>query len=155
MRYAMSLAQRAQSENEVPVGAVLVLDEQIIGEGWNRSITTHDPTAHAEVMALRNAGQQLQNYRLCDTTLYVTLEPCAMCVGALIHARIKRLVFGAYDLKAGAIVSAMSLHEQPHFNHRFDWQAGVLQEECSAMMSRFFKARRDEIKNAKGSVTST
>ena len=146
MSYALELAKRAQAEKEVPVGAVIVHNDEVVGEGWNRPIGQHDPTAHAEIIALRHAGQHLNNYRLCNTTLYVTLEPCTMCLGAMIHARIDRLVFGAYDLKSGAVQSAYSLFDQTHFNHQFEWQGGVLESECSAILSAFFKQRRLEKK---------
>ena len=146
MRLALDLAKRAEAQNEVPVGAVIVHNDTLIAEAYNQSIADHDPTAHAEIVALRQAGQTLQNYRLCDTTLYVTLEPCAMCLGAMIHARIARLVFGAYDQKSGAVESAFSLFDQVHFNHQFKWQGGVLEQECSTMLSAFFKRRREEKK---------
>jgi tRNA(adenine34) deaminase len=142
MRMALELAHRAQDHNEVPVGAVIVQEGKLVGQGWNRPISSHDPTAHAEIIALRDAGRALQNYRLCNTTLYVTLEPCAMCLGAMVHARIDRLVFGAFDLKSGAVTSAFALLEQAHFNHQFTWQGGVLAEECGLLLSAFFKNRR-------------
>ena len=142
MRQALQLAHRAQQEGEVPVGAVVVLDERIVGEGWNRPIATHDPTAHAEIMALRAAGAALGTYRLDNALLYVTLEPCAMCVGAIMHARIGRLVFGAWDPKAGACGSALDLPRQPGFHHRLDAFGGVCSEECGALLTAFFEARR-------------
>jgi tRNA(adenine34) deaminase len=142
MRYAIRLAQRAERQGEVPVGAVVVKDERCIAEGWNIPITSHDPTAHAEVVALRGAGIQVANYRLNDATLYVTLEPCVMCLGAMSHARIKRLVFGAYDLKRGAVCNALSLTDASFLNHRISWDGGVLEAECSEMLRDFFKARR-------------
>lgn len=142
MRYAIRLAQRAERQGEVPVGAVVVKDERCIAEGWNIPITSHDPTAHAEVVALRGAGIQVANYRLNDATLYVTLEPCVMCLGAMSHARIKRLVFGAYDLKRGAVCNALSLTDASFLNHRISWDGGVLETECSEMLRDFFKARR-------------
>ncbi len=142
MRYALSLAGRAAREGEVPVGAVLVKDGQVIGEGWNQPITGHDPTAHAEVMALRAAGRQLENYRLLDTTLYVTLEPCAMCAGAIIHARVSRVVYGAADPKGGAAGSVFDILCSDRLNHRVVCEGGLLAEPCGAMLSSFFTARR-------------
>jgi tRNA(adenine34) deaminase len=142
MRYAIRLAQRAEQQDEVPVGAVIIRDNQCIAEGWNTPITSHDPTAHAEVVALRGAGVHVANYRLNDVTLYVTLEPCVMCIGAMSHARIKRLVFGAYDPKRGAVCNALSLTDASFLNHRISWDGGVLEAECSEMLRDFFKARR-------------
>jgi tRNA(adenine34) deaminase len=142
MQHALVLAQRAEQAGEVPVGAVLVDNDEVIGEGWNQPIGNHDPSAHAEVMALRAAGQRLANYRLPGTTLYVTLEPCIMCVGALIHARIERLVYGAADPRTGAIDSVLKLADDPHLNHRIQCQGGVLSEECGALLKRFFQRRR-------------
>lgn len=142
MRHAIRLAQRAEQQGEVPVGAVIVRDNKCIAEGWNIPITSHDPTAHAEVVALRQAGIQIENYRLVDATLYVTLEPCVMCMGAMSHARIKRLVFGAYDPKRGAVCNALSLSDADFLNHRISWDGGVLETECSDMLRDFFKARR-------------
>jgi tRNA(adenine34) deaminase len=142
MRYAIRLAQRAESLGEVPVGAVLVKNEQCIAEGWNDSIASHDPTAHAEIVALRKAGKRIENYRLIETTLYVTLEPCVMCMGAISHARVKRLVFGAFDPKRGAVCHALNLTDAPFLNHRVDWTGGVLEAECSMLLRDFFRARR-------------
>ena len=142
IRHALKLAERAQEEGEVPVGAVLVLNDEIIGEGWNRPIAAHDPTAHAEIMALRAGAAKLGNYRLNDTTLYVTLEPCVMCAGAMVHARIKRLVFGASDPKAGAIKSVFNILDSARLNHRVKYVGGILPDECGGMLSRFFEARR-------------
>lgn len=142
MRHAIRLAQRAEEQGEVPVGALLVRDGECIAEGWNQPIQLHDPSAHAEMQALRRAGQRLQNYRLLDTTLYVTLEPCVMCMGAIAHARVKRLVFGAYDPKRGAVCHALQLAEAPFLNHRVEWTGGVLERSCSELLSDFFKARR-------------
>lgn len=142
MWHALRLAQRAEQQGEVPVGAVLVRDERCIAEGWNQPIQLHDPSAHAEMQALRNAGLALQNYRLIDTTLYVTLEPCVMCMGAIAHARVKRLVFGAYDLKRGAVCHALQLSDAPFLNHKIDWLGGVLQANCAELLTDFFKARR-------------
>jgi len=135
MRRALELATRA--EDEVPVGAVVVLDGRIVGEGWNRPVSTHDPSSHAEIEALRAAGKATGNYRLTGATLYVTLEPCAMCVGAMFHARIARVVYGAPDPKTGASELFMS-----RFNHHAKVQGGVLAEECGAALKDFFAARR-------------
>ena len=146
MRHALTLAQRAWQEGEVPVGAVLVHDNQVIGEGWNRPIGHHDPTAHAEIMAIRQGGQVLQNYRLLDTTLYVTLEPCVMCAGAMVHSRIGRLVFGARDAKTGASGSLLDVLGHPGMNHQVVVSEGTLAAECSAMLSAFFRERRLEKK---------
>ncbi|MFM5169785.1 tRNA adenosine(34) deaminase TadA [Aeromonas veronii] len=149
MRHAMALAARAEGTGEIPVGAVLVLDGQVVGEGWNRSISEHDACAHAEVMAIRAAGKQLANYRLLDTTLYVTLEPCCMCAGALIHSRVKRVVYGARDLKTGAAGSVFEILQDPRHNHSVELTGGVLADACSAQLSAFFKRRRAEKKAAK------
>lgn len=142
MQHAIKLAKHAESIDEVPVGAVLVKDNQLIAEGWNRPITGNDPTAHAEMMALRAAAQALKNYRLVDTTLYITLEPCAMCAGALIHARVKRVVFGASDPRTGAAGSVFNILNSTELNHVIDIQQGVLEEECSQLLTRFFKNKR-------------
>lgn len=142
MRRAMELAKQGAEAGEVPVGAVLVLDDQVIGEGFNKSIVNHDPSAHAEMQALRAGAQFLNNYRLLNTTLYVTLEPCMMCAGAMVHARIKRLAYGAHDPKAGVIVSQLQLLDQPFLNHRVAYEGGVLAEECGALLSAFFRSRR-------------
>lgn len=142
MRYAIRLAQRAEDLGEVPVGAVLVKDGRLIAEGWNNSIASHDATAHAEIMAIRKGGVAVENYRLIETTLYVTLEPCVMCMGALCHARVKHLVFGAYDPKRGAVCNALQLSDASFLNHRIDWTGGVLETECSVMLKDFFRARR-------------
>jgi tRNA(adenine34) deaminase len=142
MRYAIRLAQRAEQRGEVPIGAIIVKNDQCIAEGWNTPIATHDPTAHAEIMAIRKAGVALQNYRLCDATLYVTLEPCVMCMGAISHARIKRLVFGAFDPKRGAVCNALSLTDASFLNHRVNWTGGTLEEECRELLKDFFRARR-------------
>ena len=146
MRHAIRLAQRAEDQGEVPVGAVLVKDECCIAEGWNKPIQNHDPTAHAEMLAIRQAGFAMENYRLTDTTLYVTLEPCVMCMGAIAHARIKRLVFGAYDPKRGAVCSALSLTEASFLNHDVAWQGGVIEGDCSNLLIDFFQARRNKKK---------
>ncbi len=142
MRYAIRLAQRAEMAGEVPVGALLVKNEKVIAEGWNAVIETHDPSAHAEVVAVRRAGKVIENYRLIDTTLYVTLEPCVMCMGAIGQARVKRLVFGAFDEKRGAVCNALNLAEAAFLNHRIDWQGGILEETCSQLLKDFFVARR-------------
>lgn len=142
MRHALGLAQRAREEGEVPVGAVVVLDEKVVGEGWNRPISASDPTAHAEIQAMRAAASTRKNYRLVGATLYVTLEPCAMCVGAMFHARIRRVVFGAADPKTGAAGSTVNLFEEGRLNHHALVQGGVLAAECGALLSSFFAARR-------------
>lgn len=142
MRHALNLAQHAEAEGEVPVGAVIVRDDAVIAEGWNQPIAGHDPTAHAEIVALRRAGAAEQNYRLADTTLYVTLEPCVMCAGAMIHARIDRVVYGATDPRVGAAGSAFSLLGSDRFNHVVRVEGGVLAERCGDMLRQFFRARR-------------
>ena len=142
MRRALELAQRAARDGEVPVGALLILEDEIIGEGWNRPIEGHDPTAHAEILALRAGAQRLRNYRLERTTLYATLEPCAMCMGAAMNARVSRVVFGAWDQKAGACGSVIDLPRQPKLAHRIDVFGGVCSEESTALLRRFFEARR-------------
>jgi tRNA(adenine34) deaminase len=142
MRHALVLATKAAQKGEVPVGAVLVREGEIIGEGWNQPIGCCDPTAHAEIVALRAAATACANYRLPNTTLYVTIEPCAMCAGALIHARVARLVFGAHEPKAGAVVSNARLLDAPHINHRLAYAGGVLQAECAQVMAAFFQAKR-------------
>ncbi|WP_023640488.1 tRNA adenosine(34) deaminase TadA [Dickeya zeae] len=149
MRHALSLAQRAWDEGEVPVGAVLVQGDRVIGEGWNRPIGRHDPTAHAEIMALQQGGQVLQNYRLLDTTLYITLEPCVMCAGAMIHSRITRLVYGAADAKTGAAGSLVDILRHPGMNHQIAITDGVLAEECSELLSHFFRMRRQQQREAR------
>ena len=142
MRRALELAQRAALDAEVPVGALLVRGDDVIGEGWNRPIMSQDPTAHAEVVALRAAAQRLQNYRLERTTLYVTLEPCAMCVGAVLNARVSRVVFGAWDPKAGACGSVIDLPREPKLTHRVDVFGGVCSDESAALLRDFFESRR-------------
>ena len=149
MRHAMALAARAEGIGEIPVGAVLVLGDEVVGEGWNRSISAHDACAHAEIMAIRAAGITQQNYRLLDTTLYVTLEPCCMCAGALIHSRVKRVVYGARDLKTGAAGSVFEILQDPRHNHSVELTGGVLAEACSAQLSDFFRRRRAEKKAAR------
>ena len=142
MRYAIRLAQRAQDQGEVPIGALIVKNNCCISEGWNQPINSHDPTAHAEMIAIRNAGKALRNYRLIGATLYVTLEPCVMCMGAIIHARIERLVFGANDPKRGAVCHALNLTEASFLNHRVEWRGEVLGDICSTMLLDFFRERR-------------
>lgn len=142
MRHALKLARRAAELGEVPVGAVLVRGEEAIAEGWNRPIASHDPSAHAEMVALREAAQTLRNYRLNGLTLYVTLEPCVMCAGAMVHARLDRLVYGAADPKAGAVNSVYDVIANPRLNHTLEWTGGVLADECGAVLQEFFRARR-------------
>jgi tRNA(adenine34) deaminase len=142
MRRALELAAQGERQDEVPVGAVLVIDDAAIGEGWNQPIGRHDPTAHAEIVALRAAGERLGNYRLTGSTLYVTLEPCLMCVGAIVHARVARLVFGAGDPKIGAVASQGSTLELPGLNHRVEVTGGVMAAQCSEVLKQFFRARR-------------
>jgi tRNA(adenine34) deaminase len=142
MRHALELALRAEAEGEVPVGALVVRDDQLLGEGWNQPVALRDPTAHAEVLAMRSAAQKVGDYRLAGTTLYVTLEPCPMCAAAIAYARIDRLVFGAWDPRQGAAGSAFNLVTAPALNHRVDTFGGVLSEECGAQLKRFFAARR-------------
>ncbi|WP_416413292.1 tRNA adenosine(34) deaminase TadA [Pantoea sp. App145] len=146
MRHALRLARLAWEQGEVPVGAVLVQGDKVIGEGWNRPIGQHDPTAHAEIMALRQGGKVLENYRLLDTTLYVTLEPCVMCAGAMVHSRITRLVYGAKDEKTGAVGSLLDVIGHPGMNHQIQIASGVLAEECAATLSDFFRMRREQKK---------
>jgi tRNA(adenine34) deaminase len=142
MRQAIALARRAQAEGEVPVGALLLHDQAVIASGWNRPIGACDPTAHAEIEALRAGALARGSYRLTDLTLYVTLEPCIMCAAALVHARVLRVVFGAFDPQAGAAGSLIDVFRLPGLNHRIDVFGGVLQEECSALLQEFFAARR-------------
>ncbi len=142
MRLALDMAERAETEGEVPVGAVLVRDGEVIGRGWNRNIGLGDPSAHAEIMALREAGERVSNHRLLKCTLYVTLEPCVMCVGACIHARLGAVVFGAPDPKTGALGGQIDLQDAARHNHRFEARGGVLADECSALLKSFFRARR-------------
>ncbi len=142
MRAALSEAKVAASVNEVPVGAVVVRNGEMIGRGLNRPVQDNDPTAHAEIVALRAAAVAERNYRLPDTTIYVTLEPCLMCVGAMLHARVSRLVFGAYDLKAGAAGSVVNLCGERKLNHQIEVNGGLLEEPCGALLQEFFKSRR-------------
>jgi tRNA(adenine34) deaminase len=142
MREALAQARRAAEAGEVPVGAVVVLDGRVIGEGHNQPIAAHDPTAHAEIVALRAAARAVGNYRLTSATLVVTVEPCLMCVGAMVHARIGTVVYGAPEPKAGALGSTIAAHELPSLNHRLTAVSGVLEDECRDVMQGFFRARR-------------
>jgi tRNA(adenine34) deaminase len=142
MQKALRLAGEAGAAGEIPVGAIVVIGDEVVATGQNRSIRDFDPSAHAEIVALRAACDAARNYRLAGATLYVTLEPCAMCIGAIVQARVARVVFGAYDPKAGAAGSAIDLSESPAFNHRFEIQGGVLAEQCGAVLQEFFRSRR-------------
>lgn len=142
MRMALEQAQEGRRAGEVPVGAVVVIDGEVGGRGFNQPVGTHDPTAHAEIVAIRDAARRFGNYRLTGATLYVTVEPCLMCVGAMVHARIGMLVYGAREPKAGAVASTQHAHEHPALNHRIDVVGGVLEEECRAVMQEFFQERR-------------
>jgi tRNA(adenine34) deaminase len=142
MRRALELARQAETAGEVPVGAVIVKDGAIVAEGWNHPIGAHDPTAHAEIVALRAAGAALGTYRLTGTTLYVTLEPCAMCASAMVHARVQRLVYAATDPRAGAAGSVFNIVQHPSLNHRIECTGGVLADECGTLLRSFFVARR-------------
>ncbi len=143
MLRALDLAERGAAMGEVPVGAVLVRNDEVIGEGWNQPIASHDPSAHAEICALRAAGINASNYRLPGSCLYVTLEPCAMCAGALVHARIEKLVFAAREPRAGAVCSSGRFFDAAHFNHSVQWQEGLLGDRASVMLSDFFRQRRN------------
>lgn len=143
MRAALEEARKGAAAGEVPVGAILVRNGQIIGRGYNQPISSHDPSAHAEMVALRQAAAAEANYRLPGTTLYVTLEPCTMCSGLLVHSRIQRLVFGASEPRSGAVVSRSQTLQQPWLNHRIEVEGGVLAEECGAVLTAFFRARRN------------
>lgn len=143
MRRALALADRAGNEGEVPIGAVVVRDGELLGEGWNSVIAYSDPTAHAEVVAMRDAARMVGNYRLPGATVYVTLEPCTMCAGAMIHARIERLVFAASEPKAGVVCSTCSLLDEPRYNHQVKWQGGVLAEQSGERLQAFFRERRN------------
>ena len=149
MGKAFKLAQQAERHDEIPVGAVVVANNQVIGEGFNQSIMLNDPSAHAEMLAIRQAGDYLKNYRMLDATLYVTLEPCAMCAGLLVHSRIKRLVFAAHDLKTGSAGSVFNLVQHEKLNHQLEVTSGVMAQECSQLLSDFFKRRRQEKKALK------
>ncbi len=148
MNYALALAERASDEGEVPVGAVLVRDGLVLGEGWNQPIAHHDPSAHAEIMAMRNAGAAVENYRLPGTTLYVTLEPCVMCAGAMLHARVDKLVFGAFDPKTGAAGSVFDILKDPRHYHQVAVEGGILQAQCAEQLQAFFRERRQAKKQA-------
>ncbi|HUS25422.1 MAG TPA: tRNA adenosine(34) deaminase TadA [Candidatus Binatia bacterium] len=148
MRHAIKLAQQAAAQGEVPVGAVLVENNELVAEGFNQPIASHDPTAHAEVVAMRAAAASRENYRLGGLTLYVTLEPCVMCAGAMIHARVARLVYGAPDPKAGGVQSVYDLIAKPRLNHRIEWTGGVLAPECGALLQHFFQERRKAAQQA-------
>ena len=143
MNLALQEAYKSKEINEVPVGAIIIMNGQVISRSYNMSISKNDPTSHAEINALRNAGNKIDNYRLTGATLYVTLEPCAMCYGAIVHARISRLVFGAYDPKTGVCGSSSNLHKQACFNHSPQITGGVLEDECSLILKDFFKKRRN------------
>ena len=149
MQYALLLADKAEQSGEIPVGAVLVKDGVLLGEGWNQSIQLNDPSAHAEMIAIRQAAEKIGNYRLIDCTLYVTLEPCAMCAGLLVHSRVKRLVFGAKDAKTGAAGSVLDIVRHPVLNHQLDVQDGPLAQQCADKLSEFFRRRRAEQKALK------
>lgn len=142
MAKALELAEQASAAGEVPVGALVVRDGIVIGEGFNQPISSCDPSAHAEIVALRDAANKIGNYRLTGCDLYVTIEPCTMCVGAMIHARIGRIIFGAPEPRAGALVSQLQLMNNNHFNHRIDFSAGVLQQQCGDLMRGFFRRKR-------------
>lgn len=142
MEEALRAARRALEIGEVPVGAVVVCADRIVGQGWNRNIADHDPCAHAEIIALRDAGRNLGNHRLGDCDLFVTIEPCAMCAGALTHARLKRLIYGADDPKAGAVHSVMEVVNHPKLNHQMEVRGGVLGGRCAELVQEFFKSRR-------------
>lgn len=142
MKRALMLAEKAASQGEVPVGAIVVVDDTIVGEGWNKPVSTMDPTAHAEIVALRDAAVRTKNYRLSNATLYVTIEPCTMCAGALIHARINKLVYGATEPKSGVVESNVCALRGAHLNHQVEFIGGILAFECSTLISSFFKSRR-------------
>jgi len=143
MAKALQLAEQAGAAGEVPVGAIVVKDGEIVGEGFNQPISGCDPTAHAEIVAMRNAANNLSNYRLSDCDLYVTIEPCTMCVGAMVHGRIRRVLFGALEPRAGALQSQLQLMNQSHYNHSIEWQGGVLAQECGDLISLFFRRKRE------------
>lgn len=142
IQHAIKLAKRAELEGEVPVGAVIVKDGEVVAEGWNRPIANHDPTAHAEIQVIRAASTKLNNYRLPNTTLYVTLEPCLMCMGAIIHARIERVVYGASDHRAGAVESVYTIPQDRKLNHHVDIEGGLMADECAQLLKDFFRQRR-------------
>lgn len=142
MQRAFMLAEKAKSQDEVPVGAVIVHDDKIIGEGWNQPISSNDPTAHAEIMALRDAAKKLSNYRLPEATMYVTLEPCAMCAGAIVHARLAKLIYAIADSKTGACGSVFNLLQTEELNHKVEIQKGIMEDECRDLIQNFFKEKR-------------
>jgi tRNA(adenine34) deaminase len=142
MRAALEEARKGLDAGEVPVGAVVVIGGEIVGRGFNQPVGSHDPTAHAEIVAMREAARTVGNYRLVGSTVYVTIEPCLMCVGAMVHARVATLVFGAPEPKAGAVVSSCRAHELPSLNHRIEAMGGVLEEECRSIIQEFFRTRR-------------
>jgi len=143
MAKALQLAEQAGAAGEVPVGAIVVKDGEIVGKGFNQPISGCDPTAHAEIVAMRNAANNLSNYRLSDCDLYVTIEPCTMCVGAMVHGRIRRVLFGALEPRAGALQSQLQLMDQSHYNHSIEWQGGVFAQECGDLISSFFRRKRE------------
>lgn len=143
MAKALQLAEQAGAAGEVPVGAIVVKGGEIVGEGFNQPISGCDPTAHAEIVAMRNAANNLSNYRLSGCDLYVTIEPCTMCVGAMVHGRIRRVLFGALEPRAGALQSQLQLMDQSHYNHSIEWQGGVLAQECGDLISSFFRRKRE------------
>ncbi|KMT64239.1 tRNA adenosine(34) deaminase TadA [Catenovulum maritimum] len=151
MRLALEQAALAEAENEIPVGAIIVKDDTVIASAYNQSITQHDATGHAEIKVIQRAGQFLQNYRLVGCRLYVTLEPCSMCAGALVHSRLDSVIYGADDLKTGSCGSIMNLIQHPQLNHQLELVSGVLADDCGAIISNFFKRRRAEIKALKKS----
>ena len=142
MQYALQLAKKSEQRDEVPVGAIIVYKNKIIGEGWNQPISSNNPTAHAEIMALQDAGEKIGNYRLLDSTMYVTLEPCVMCAGALVHARIAKLVYAVDDQKTGACGSVFNMIQAEELNHNTEIKKGVLEKECQALIKNFFKEKR-------------
>ncbi|MCY7294577.1 tRNA adenosine(34) deaminase TadA [Alteromonas sp. a30] len=149
MKEALKLAERAAAVGEIPVGAIVVINNQRVGEGWNQSILNHDPSAHAEMIAIRQAAKRVGNYRLINADLYVTLEPCSMCAGLLVHSRVARIIFGASDYKTGAAGSIMNLVQHPNLNHQAEIVGGILENECANKLSDFFKQRREEKKRLK------
>lgn len=149
MQHALALSQHAFDIGEVPVGAVVVCDDILVGEGWNQPISEHDPCGHAEIVALRQAAQKIQNYRLPKTTLYVTIEPCTMCLGAIFHSRVERVVFGALEPKAGVLESHKHVVDSDIYNHNFEWLGGVCASQCSEIIQRFFRQRRAQKKAQK------
>ena len=142
MQYALQLAKKSEQRDEVPVGAIIVYKNKIIGEGWNQPISSNNPTAHAEIMALQDAGEKIGNYRLLDSTMYVTLEPCVMCAGAMVHARIAKLVYAVDDQKTGACGSVFNMIQAEELNHNTEIKKGVLEKECQALIKNFFKEKR-------------